>query len=239
MPFSSSRARNGSAKCAAVVCLLCLLPLAAWAHSSVNFAPASTCIPGVAVCIDNQGGTASGGKGGLFLDGTHGSVASTVVEIGGLQGANLGSLTLTTGALLTGSLSGGGTFAAGTLTVTTSGWNGFSGVLFSGTFGNSSTPIQWIALGKVGKFYEYELVGPISGSWEGGGTVAGETAQLLFHCTKPFTGAPGQTLELASGTTAVVVPEEGTIALMGTGLLGMGLLARRKARRGGADWKQI
>jgi len=223
--------RSGSAlqltRYAAIALLSCFLPIAAWANSSSFHTPSSTCIPGVAICVFNQTGMATGGTGGLVMDGTNGSTASTVVQIGGEQGANLGTLSLTTGALLSGTLGSGGTFAPGTLTITTTGWNGFSGVLFSGTFGNATSPIQWLALGKVGGFFEYELVGPVSGLWENGVTVSGETAQLFFQSKTQYKGGP---IALGSGTTGIVVPEQATVGLMGTGLIGIGFLARRKAK---------
>ncbi len=210
---------------AAIVLATFLLPMAAWASSSSFNSASSTCLPGVAICVFNQSGTATGGSAGLTMSGKN---ASTVVQIGGDQGANLGTLSLTTGALISGTLSGGGTFAPGTLTITTTGWNGFNGTLFSGTFGSLTDPIQWIALGKVGGFYQYELVGAISGSWENTVSVSGETAQLYFHSKTPYNG---ESISLASGTTGIVVPEQATVGLMGTGLIALGLLVRRKAKK--------
>lgn len=210
---------------------LVLIPVGAFAGSQ---SLSSTCLTGI-VCIDNETGMATGGASGLVMDGSNGSVASIVTQIGTMQGANLGSLTLTTGALLSGTLSGGGTFADGTLAITTTGWNGFSGTLFSGTFGNSAagTPIQWTYMGKVGSgssaYYEYELSGPINGSWENGAyTVSGQTAQLYFHSKSLYTGG---SISLANGSTSVVVPEPGTVGLMGTGLIGLGLFVRRKVKQ--------
>ena len=225
MAFRSNLARSFSAKCATVVALLCfLLPVAALAGSYQP--PSNTCLTGL-VCISNSGGTATGtASGGLFMDGTHGSTASSVFDINGM--AVTGTLTLTTGAFSGTNLANSGTFAPGTLTITTTGFNNFSGVLFTGTFGSSSSPIQWIALGKVGAFFEYELIGSVDGTFEGSTAVTGETAQLYFHSTTPYHGGA---ISLGSGTTDIVVPEQGTIALMGTGLLGLGLTVRRKANR--------
>jgi hypothetical protein len=206
-----------------------LVPIAAWAKSStLNPNGSQTCIPGAAICVDNQSGTAMGSAaGGLVMDGTGGSTASIVTQIGGVQGANIGTLSLTTGALLTGTLANGGTFAPGTLNITTTGFNGFSGTLFTGTFGNSTSPITWTFNGKVGTFFQYILSGPISGTWEGGSNVAGETTQIYFNSRTKYNGGA---ISLASGTTGIIVPEPGTVGLMGTGLLGMGLLVRRKVR---------
>src|SRR5260370_33602364 len=124
------------------------------------------------------------------MNGLLGSKTSTVFQIGTVGGgnSNLGTLSLTTGVLLTGSLKTGGPFAAGTLTINVSNYNGFSGTLFAGTFGNSTIPITWHYDGKVGQFYQYELIGPISGTWEGGTTVSGQTAQLYFHSKTQYNG---------------------------------------------------
>lgn len=203
-----------------------LVPIVAQGASFSNQTPSTTCLPGL-ICIYNTGGMATGGSTGLIMNGTAGSTASTIFQIGTVGGgnSNLGSLSLTTGALLSGSLKTGGTFAPGTLTMNVTNYNGFSGVLFTGTFGNSTIPITWQYDGKVGTFYQYELIGPVSGIWEGGATVSGQTAQLYFHSKTQYNGGP---ISLASGTTAIVTPEPGTLGLMGVGLMGMGMMVRRK-----------
>jgi len=206
-----------------------LAPIAAHGASSSIQTPSSTCLPGL-LCIYNTGGMATGGVHGLTMDGSPGSKMSTVFQIGTVGGgnSNLGTLSLTTGALLSGSLKTGGTFAAGTLTINVTNYNGFSGALFAGTFGNSTIPITWQYDGKVGQFYQYELIGPISGIWEGGTTVSGQTAQLYFHSKTQYNGGP---ISLASGTTAIATPEPGTLGLTGMGLVGLGMTIRRKLQR--------
>jgi hypothetical protein len=213
----------------ALAVMALLVPIAAQGASSSIQTPSSTCLPGL-LCIFNTGGMAKGGTQGLTMDGSPGTKMSTVFQIGTVGGgtSNLGTLSLTTGALLSGSLKTGGTFAAGTLTINVTNYNGFTGALFSGTFGNSTIPITWQYDGKVGQFYQYELVGPISGTWEGGGTVSGQTAQLYFHSKTQYNGGP---ISLASGTTAIATPEPGALGLTGMGLVGMGMVVRKKLLR--------
>src|SRR6266481_6014447 len=113
----------------ALMALLAMaLPLAAFAGSEVDFT--------------NSGGTLSGSSAGMTLSG------STLIAVSGLNGMglvtgnNLGSLTFSTGALLSGDLQHGATFdAGGSFVITGNGSNGIpNGVLFNGTF---SGPVTW------------------------------------------------------------------------------------------------
>lgn len=189
--------------------LVISLSLAASASSSVDFS--------------NAGGILSGSTSGLSLSG------STLTVVNGLSGGglvtgNLGSVTFSTGALTSGSLQMGGTFAAGgSFTILGNGTNGIpNGVLFSGTF---AQPVSWQLVTLANGTHNYVLTGVISGTLYGGATSNGVSVQLTINTGKGFFN--GRT-PLASGDTNVVVPEPGTLGLLGTGLLGIAGVIRRK-----------
>ena len=95
---------------------LFLLAVLALALPTAMFAGSST-------DYTKSGGTLSGSSAGLALNG---SVLIAINNSGGLiTGSDLGSLTFSTGALTSGSLQMGGTFAAGgTFNITGNGSNG-------------------------------------------------------------------------------------------------------------------
>lgn len=86
----------------------------------------------------------------------------------------------------------GGTFAAGGSFASTG--NGQddvpNGTLFSGTF---STPVTWTMVARANGTHNYTLTGTLSGT---------------LGCGK-----------ISSGDTSVVVPEPGSLGLLGTGLI--------------------
>jgi hypothetical protein len=212
-------------KCIAVAMLCFLASAAAWANS---------CQPDT-VCFDNNGGTMTGTPStGFQLNGTLGSVSSTITSIDGSPAS--GTLSFTTGTLISGNM---GTlkvdqsvfFNAGTLTITGT-FAGYTGTLFSGTFGTPGVGIQWELVSITGKganaTYQYDLSGDINGTWYTGATVNGVTTQFLFNMKGgPYTGGP---INLENGATYVVTPEPGTLGLMGTGLLGLGFKVRQRVK---------
>jgi PEP-CTERM motif-containing protein len=184
------------------------------------------------VSFSNVGGTLSGTNSGMTLTG------STLISVEGLNGgglitgSNLGTVTLTTGALLSGSLQKGGTFAAGgSFTITGNGSNGVpDGVIFNGSF---TSTVSWTLSTLSNGTHEYTLSGTLSGMlWNGVTTTHadGVTTQLTINTGKGYFN--GWT-SIASGQTNVVstaVPEPGSMSLLGTGLLGLAALIRRKFR---------
>src|SRR5689334_6652730 len=151
------------------VTLLLALPLAASA-TQVDFS--------------NSGGTLTGTDSGLALSG------STLTAVTGLFGTiitgdNLGSLEFSTGALQSGSLDMGGTFAAGgTFTITGNGTNGIpNAVLFTGTF---SMPVTWTLVTLADGTHNYVLTGVLSGTLYGGSPANGVTVQLTINTGKGF-----------------------------------------------------
>ena len=193
--------------------ILVALPLTAFAGSSVDFT--------------NSGGTLTGSNSGLALTG------STLIAVNGLGGGlitgnNLGTLTFSTGALSSGTLQTGGTFAVGgTFDITGNGTSGIpNGVIFNGSF---TGPVTWTLITLANGTHDYTLTGSLAGTWYNGMTINGATVQLTINTGKGFFN--GQTT-ISSGDTNLTVPEPGSLTLLGTGLIGIAGVVRRKLKLG-------
>ena len=194
-----------------LVLLALALPMAAFANNSIDFT--------------NSGGTLSGSSAGLSL------TRSELIAVNGLNGlglvtGNLGSLSFTTGALTSGSLQMGGTFAGGgSFIIDGNGTNGIpSGAIFTGSF---SGPVTWTLITLANGTHDYTLSGSVTGTTLSGATVEGATVQLVINTGKGFFN--GSTT-ISSGDTNIVVAEPGSLTLLGTGLLGLAGVVRRKLK---------
>lgn len=174
----------------------------------------------------NQGGTLTGTNAGLNVG------TSTLVGAGPFVG-NLGTISFSTGALTSGTLQMGGMFAAGgSFVITGNGTDGIpNGVIFSGAF---DSPAVWTLVTLANGTHNYTLTGTLTGTWFTGVTVQGATLQLTVNSGKGFFNG---SLGLASGDTNItggsiklVTPEPGTFGLMGSGMLAMAALLRRRSR---------
>jgi len=190
--------------------LVLALPLASFAGSSVDFT--------------NSGGTLAGSNTGLSLTG------STLIAVNGLGGGlitgnNLGTLSFSTGALTSGSLQMGGTFAAGgTFSITGNGTDGIpTGTIFNGSF---TGPVTWTLITLANGTHNYTLTGSLTGTWYNGATISGATVQLTINTGKGFFN--GSTTISSGDTNFTTVPEPGTLGLLGAGLVGVAGFARRK-----------
>ena len=131
---------------------------------------------------------------------------------GPITTGNLGTVSIATGALTGGNLGGVGSVIFGTGSITIK--DASQAVLFSGTF--TSAALKLVSVGADGD-HQYQFFAVIGD---------GSTTQTTFNTGKAFLEAG--TYDLASGNTIAVIPEPGTLGLLGTGLLGIAGLVRRK-----------
>ncbi len=193
-----------------VLALLALaLPIAAWANG---------------IDLTNQFGSLSVSTSGIS------STGSELTSFNGISAPanhSMGSVSYSTGALLTGSIAAGGTFdsAGSSFVVVGNGHYGVpvKGTLFSGSFVG---PITWTLVSQVHQKVYYTLTGELSGQLYTGRTVTGSTTQNIYSSVGQLSGGIGH---ISLGSTHLnTTPEPGTLGLLGTGLLGIAGTFRRK-----------
>ena len=186
-------------------------------------------LAGSSVDYTNSGGMLSGSSSGLTLSGS-GLIAANGLDGGGLITGNMGTVTFGTGALMSGSLAQGGMFAGGGwFTITGNGTNGIpNGTVFSGTF---EGPVTWTLVTLSNGTHNYTLTstGGLSGMSGSGFRTVGATVQLTINTGRGFFDG-STTISSGDSNLALVVPEPGSLGLLGTGLIGLGGVVRRKLK---------
>ena len=197
----------------ALVLLALTLPAAAWAD---------------AISLGNQFGSVSISNSGIV---SKGSELQSFNGIVGSKGHSLGSVSFTTGALKSGTIAGGGTFssARSTFVVIGNGHRGVpKGVIFSGRF---VFPITWTLTSQPGNGQlTFQLSGLIEGMLYSGNTVSGSTTQNIYTTAGQLSRGIGHISGGHTGASEgiILTPEPGTLSLLGSGLVGVAGMFRRK-----------
>ena len=215
----------------AVLTLAMALPIAAWANII-------TTNQGGTIAITGMFGTNGMGTIGTTTITSKGSQLTSWTGLGTSQTGHLGLVNFATGALATGSVSGGGTFAGGGYfdIIGTGPWaSALTGMhcgsgcdLFTGSV---TVPVNWIldSAGKQKSFYT--LSGDLTGTLFNGRMVTNaQTSQNIQISSK---GQLNQGIgHISMGGTTIVTPEPGTLGLLGTGLVAVAGMFRRKLIKG-------
>jgi len=176
--------------------------------------------------LSNQFGTVTIANSGIS------TIGSELMSFNGIQAGknhSLGTVSFSTGALISGDIWNGGTFSdvGSTFFVTGKGNYGQpKGTIFDGTF---LGPISWTLIASNKQFHEYQLTGEIVGQIWTGRTVTGSTTQTIYtYWNQEKVDHKGG---IHLGSTHLNTPEPSTLGLLGTGLVAMAGMFRRKLSR--------
>lgn len=184
------------------------LPMAAWADG---------------IHLVNQFGTISISNAGITSKGSQLKQFNGIVAA---PGHSLGTVSFSTGALMSGSILTGGTFSdvGSTFIVIGKSPQVPHGTIFSGAFVG---PISWTLVSQKGQSLTYTLAGNIQGTLWNGHFVTGSTTQTIYSTNGQLSLGIGH---IRGGDTHIT-PEPGTLGLLGTGLVAIAGMVRRRLSR--------
>jgi hypothetical protein len=180
----------------------------------------------MAAYADNVSFTTNGGS--LWADSFGLKVANaTLVNVDGVAGANLGTVAFSTGLMnAPGSVLTGATFRApGSVSITDAG----GAALFTGVF--SQNPSWTVTSSGGSKLYTFTGIttGLLDGNTSAVLQIAFTVEGKIFQSNPTL--QPGSLAGVPINITAISVPEPGSMAFVGTGLLGLMGAIRRKYRK--------